>query len=506
MAADPHRVYGRSNLPALIAHRHDEETQSKEPPSRLLLPSSQTEQQSQRREPARGTESRGWSSEADLIINIQENVDADSRSPSIVSIFRVPNFLKDSKRDAYVPKRVSLGPYHHRSAELRPMDNHKGRALRRMMIRFNRKRNLPNIPNNMDFYFSAKDEILELENEIRNNYEEKIDCEAENLALMLCLDGCFILEILRTLGGDKFLEGREASNSYEPVFDINKIDFTGFDFLNDILMLENQIPLNVLRKLLELELGSVDNVPKKLFNVLVEATSSKFYPFKYDIGKWSLPDERYHHLLDLLHSLIVYGAEHADQIDRNVVEKALNGVRRIPRAVELGNSGIKFALCDGGIQKIKFERKSAVIYLPPINITNHTEVLFRNLIAFEACKASEINYVTCYLSLMDELIDSEEDVAVLRRSDIVINYLGSDSEVAELFNGLCKGVTVSRTDALAKLKEDVDDHYRSKFKVWFTELMKEHFSSPWRSLALAGAILALLLTAVQTIYAILSYN
>lgn len=506
MADGAHRLAPRSNLAAFSGHNDREVTysgQRREPAARG------TEQQSQRREPAvRGTEPRGWSSEVDLIINIRENADADSRSPSVVSIFRVPNFLKESKREAYVPKRVSLGPYHHRSAELPPMDNHKGRALKRMMIRFNKKRNLPNVSNNMDFYFSAKDEILELENEIRNSYEEKIDCEPENLALMLCLDGCFILEILRTLGGDKFLEGHEASNSYEPVFDRNKIDFTGFDFLNDILKLENQIPLKVLQKLLELELNSVDNVPKKLFNVLIEATSSKFYPFKYDIRKWSLPqpNERYYHLLDLLHSLIVYGSERADQIDRNALEKAVIGVRRIPPAVELGNSGIKFALCDGGIQKIKFERKSATIYLPPINITNHTEVLFHNLIAFEACKASEINYVTCYLTLMDELIDSEEDVAVLRKSDIVINYLGSDSEVAELFNGLCKGVTVSRTDALAKLKGDVDNHYRSKFKVWFTELMKEHFSSPWRSLALAGAIVALLLTAVQTIYAILSYN
>ena len=92
---------------------------------------------------------------------------------------------------------------------------------------------------------------------------------------------------------------------------------------------------------------------------------------------------------------------------------------------------------------------------------------------------------------MDELIDSEEDVALLRRSGIVTNYLGSDAEVAELFNCLCKGITLSRVDVFYKMKEQINVHYRNKFKVWFTELVKEHFSSPWRSLALVGAIVAL---------------
>lgn len=105
---------------------------------------------------------------------------------------------------------------------------------------------------------------------------------------------------------------------------------------------------------------------------------------------------------------------------------------------------------------------------------------------------------------MDELIDSDEDVAVLRRSNILTNYLGSDAEVADLFNGLCKGVTVSRVDVLGQLKRQVNVHYRSKFKVWFAELMKDHLSSPWRSLALAGAIIGLLLAAVQALFSIFS--
>lgn len=451
-----------------------------------------------------GPEPREWISAAEWTINIQQNCDIDRlRSPSAVSVFKVPNFLKDSKKEAYVPKIVSLGPYHHRRAELSSMLDHKGRAVCRMTTRFNRtiKKN----PTDVHFSVQAKNEILKVEDEIRKGYEEKIDCDEENLAMMLSFDGCFILEVLRTLGGDKF-PVEDASKYYEPIFERNKIDYTGFDILNDILMLENQIPVIVLSKLLQLELDEVPiaELQKKLFEVLVKATRSKFYPFNYDMNNWlwPQPDEHVQHLLGLLHGLIVYAN---DKIDPNgPVEAAANLVKRIPRAVELRNAGIKFERSDGGIKKIRFEAKRATICLPPINITDHTEVLFRNLVAFEVCKASKINFVTCYLSLMDELIDSDEDVAVLRRSNIVTNYLGSDAEVADLFNGLCKGVTVSRVDVLGQVKQEVNDHYTSKFKVWFAELMKEHFSSPWRSLGLAAAIIVLLLTAVQALFSIFS--
>lgn len=450
--------------------------------------------------------SPGWISKAEWKISFQQNSDVHSlRSPSVVSIFRVPNFLKKIKGEAYVPKTVSLSPYHHSNAQPLPMDDHKTRALFRMMTRFSI--NLASDPNDRDFYLRAKHEILQLEDEIRNSYEERIDYEPENLAEKQILDGCFILEILRTLGGDKFPVA-EASNYYDPVFERNKIDYTGFDILNDFLMLENQIPMVVLRKLLELELNSNDNVDTKLFKVLVEDPSQKFYPFKYDKSKWSWrrTDKPVHylHLLGLLQTLIVYGPEHGDQFNPNNDDNAVIDVRGIPRAVDLRNAGIKFKRCDGGIEKIKFDQKRATICLPTMMITDHTEVLFRNLIALEVCKASEINYVTCYVSLMDDLIRSEEDVSVLGKSGILENYLGSDSEAAKLFNGLCKGVTSSRKDVFDQVKQQVNQHYKNRMNVWMAQFVKDHFSSPWRTLGLASVIAMLLFSALQAIFSIVA--
>jgi len=455
-------------------------------------------------------ETATWIRKEAQAIHIPQESYVDPRSQSVVSIFRVPNFLKETKnKKAYVPQIVSLGPYHSNRFELSGMDKHKKRALHRMMTRFNNIRH-PTDSDNMESSFRAIEKIFQDEDKIRNSYEEKIDCTSEHLAVMLTLDGCFTLEILRTLGGNKLVW--EGNDNYEPIFERRKIEFTGFDILNDILMLENQIPLIVLRNLLKLEFNTVDEAEKFLFDVLVKTPGTKFYPFDYkdDMKKWSWPppDEQVHHFLSLLHSLIVSpisddGDERAIQIDNNGKEKSGKDDRFIPPAVKLSNAGIKFQRRNGGIKKIYFDRNKATIYLPPVNVTDHTEVLFRNLIALELCQASGMNYVTCYLSLMNKLIDTEKDVALLRNSAIVKNYLGSDSVVAELFNGLCKVVALPRKDVFEDLQDDVMKHYGSKFKVWFAQFMKDYFSSPWKLLALAGAIIALLLTLVQTVFSIL---
>lgn len=483
----------------------------------------------------KGKESRGWIGKAEWSICIEGNSDVDRRSPSI---FRVPNDLKKESKagEAYIPKRVSLGPYHHRSAELPPMNSHKGRALHRMMTRANDSETM-----DISFPDRAVEEIALLEQEIRESYEEKIDCNGETLGLMLSLDGCFILEILRTLRGDilhhELFSWMTNGDYYEPLFQVKKINYTGFDILNDILKLENQIPLVVLRKLLELELKSADDVENELWKVLCPSFLCVMYPFNYrkDFKQWSwsLRDEQeVHHLLGLLRTLIVsppfQTGERAldvgirpymgaclgcgdeghsvlqNEDEEEEAEESMNGVGSILRAVELIRAGVKFKPCAGGIKAIHFDTKSDTIYLPPIEVADSTEILFRNLIAYEMCKPFELNYVACYVCLMDQLIDSEEDVALLRKYGIVTNGLGSDAEVAKLFNGLCTGVTVSLEGVFDKLTGKVKLYHKNKFKVYCAELASEYCSSPWKILGLVAATVLLLLTVVQTIFVILS--
>eukprot|EP00253_Pinus_taeda_P029749 PITA_29749 len=474
-----------------------------------------------------------WISQKEWTDYIQQEPN-DHRIPSsVASIFKVPTFLKDTKKESYVPRRVSLGPYHHGSAELPEMGHHKGKALRRMKEKFNANKNLPVDLNDMDFANRAIEEILKLEKEIRDSYEEDIDCSGKTLARMLSLDGCFLLQVLRSLGKNG-LAGDVAWERYRPLNRENNIVFAASGTVKDILVLENQVPFIVLLKLLELELSSAVRVEEMLLGVLLELNSNRL--------EWSIKQEpapvsvkQLHHLLSFLHRVIVsppifYRRRRLDGGECSInikllcrqcikccssqcimklqdrFKRARNDVQKIRPAVELRNAGIRFRPCEGGIQDIDFDESSATIFLPPIRVTDITEVLFHNLIAFEMCQPLEINYVRYYVNLMDNLIDSEEDVALLIRMGVLGNWVGRNKEVVDLFKGLRKAAPVNLSDAFDQLTKKVNDHYENQIMVQlqFPELVRDYFSSPWKALASAAAIVLLLLTLVQTTFSIIS--
>eukprot|EP00253_Pinus_taeda_P023198 PITA_23198 len=366
------------------------------------------------------------------------------------------------------------------------------------MKRFNANKNLPVNPNDVDFTNCAMEEILKLEKEIRDSDEEDIDCNGEELDQMLCLDGCFLIEALRTLGEDN-ISKEEADECYDPTFGENKLDYAAKD--------------------------------EKLVDLL-KVILYWFNPFdkkEHDIKQWSC--HYHHHLLGFLHIAIASPLlkENVSVICMDCCgkqcivklkdkSKAGNDAKIIPHAIELRNFGVRFKSRQGGINEIEFEKLRATIFLPPIRITDTTEIVLRNLIDFEMCKQSQINYVSCYVTLMENLIDSEEDVALLTGIGALTRGLGSDKEVANLFNGLCKGVTMCMEDVFNGLTENVNAHYKNKIKVhigmfvhyhngmkaFISKLVQDHFSSPWKALALTAATVILLLTMLQTIFTIIS--
>ncbi|MBA0654798.1 hypothetical protein Goklo_021733, partial [Gossypium klotzschianum] len=101
---------------------------------------------------------------------------------------------------------------------------------------------------------------------------------------------------------------------------------------------------------------------------------------------------------------------------------------------ELKNAGIWLkasetsCLTDISFNRIFFVGK---LRLPPITVDDSTI----NLIAYEMCPDFDNDFtVTSYMCFLDLLIDEAEDVKDLRDAGILYNRLGSDEEVAKLFN------------------------------------------------------------------------
>lgn len=465
--------------------------------------------------------------------------DHDVRSSSNGSIFKIPDFLKDRKKEAYVPQVVALGPYHCISGKLRAMEYYKRRALLNMMTRFNDQNNF--YKDNLTFATNAKEAILNRMDDIKGWYtggygefNELLEflsfCDrGTTLSIMLSVDGCFILEVLKTL--DK--RGFQPGKIYAPTFGENI--FLASNTLKDILMVENQIPWIVLLELLRQENPTDNDVGTTLLNVMAKGTCGLFKMYSEDrtalleLSWLTSANQEFHHLLGFVHNVMVNRpsgqanlgnqGEHRICIERCIgrclqmlphKNKPLNhDFASISPAIELKNAGIKFRPCNGGIKQIKFDPYSSTIYLPLLSITYDTEVLFHNLIALEMCTPSEDSYVSSYVNLMDDLIGSQRDVAFLRSMGILTNLLCSDEEVADLFDGLFKRITVRMPNMFDELRRDVDANYTSRIaiyqnriRVYLAELWQDHFSSPWKAIALAVGFAIVCLTLIQTIYAV----
>ncbi|GLJ34473.1 hypothetical protein SUGI_0693390 [Cryptomeria japonica] len=109
--------------------------------------------------------------------------------------------------------------------------------------------------------------------------------------------------------------------------------------------------------------------------------------------------------------------------------------RSTPTAQLLDCAGIRFQP-----GKIRFEKGTFVkstISLPQINVDDTTETLLRNLMAYQECQRCPFNpeetVISHYVRLLDCLIDSKEDVFVLRNSGVIRSLSGSDDQIVAMF-------------------------------------------------------------------------
>ncbi|MFQ6635674.1 hypothetical protein Gotur_011164 [Gossypium turneri] len=125
-----------------------------------------------------------------------------------------------------------------------------------------------------------------------------------------------------------------------------------------------------------------------------------------------------------------------------------------------------------------------------------------NLIAYEMCPDFKNDFTfTSYMYLLDLLIDEAEDVKDLREAGILYNGLGSDEEVAKLFNKMNTDLVPSPI-IYSGVKRKIHNHWKASWIKHAVQGYRTYFSSPWTCLAFVGAITALLLGALQTYYTI----
>ncbi|KAL8149442.1 putative UPF0481 protein At3g02645 [Apium graveolens] len=503
------------------------------------------------------------------------------------SIFSVPPILLHTNPDAYTPQQVALGPYHHWRQELYEMERYKIAAARKTMKHLACFNNFQEIV----------DQIHVMESRIRACYHKYLNLNGETLAWMMAIDVAFLLEFLEVYARkDGKLLSRVTSRLTSNLVDAAGRKSAHIAILRDILMLENQIPLFLLRKMLEFELGSLDAADDMLLSML-KGLSIELYPFKTpeELPKLLIQDSA--HVLDFFYRLLMPKAFRSSQITDNDAETAgenikdeeeiivdeeshsrvmeffnviwnivsklnIHSVRflkailysqplqlllkmpwhiiskipvlkmfkepienmfmgqgkedvkpdndnvvrpplieelTIPSVTTLSKSGVHFIPTDGGIRSIHFDVKTHTLSLPRVNLDVNTDIIVRNMVAYESCNAEGPLVFTRYLEFMKGIVDTVDDAKFLRQKGIILNRLKSDKEVAHFCNGMSRSVKFTKVPYLDKVVEDVNKYYNGRWKVKAEKCVKSYVYGSWKILTVLACIVLLCLMAVQSI-------
>ncbi|GFY84741.1 hypothetical protein Acr_03g0015150 [Actinidia rufa] len=121
---------------------------------------------------------------------------------------------------------------------------------------------------------------------------------------------------------------------------------------------------------------------------------------------------------------------------------------------------------------------SGILTLPPIIIDDTTKSMLLNLAAYEACPDNANDFgVTSYICFMDSIIDHAEDVKKLRSNGILLNFLGSDEQVANRFNEIATELAPS-PHSYVQVEFRIEEHHKSSMKTWIAEWHHTYFRSP----------------------------
>ena len=160
----------------------------------------------------------------------------------------------------------------------------------------------------------------------------------------------------------------------------------------------------------------------------------------------------------------------------------------VPSVSELCSAGVKFCPTNGDLTTIRFDQATATLYLPNLRLDSHTEVVLRNLVAFEASGTPGDLVFTRY---------TEEDVRLLRKSGIISNHLADDGKVASLWNGLGKCVKLTRVKYLDQVITDINKHYNNRWSVSAKKYVNKYIFGSWQLLTLLATGILLFLTCFQ---------
>ncbi|KAK6914239.1 Protein of unknown function DUF247, plant [Dillenia turbinata] len=467
-------------------------------------------------------------------------------------ICRVSAPVRDLNAASYTPKVAAIGPYH-RQACSKAVEDIKSHYLQLVLGEKTQEEN-ENIVTEMSTLIKKTREYYAESTETVPNHE---------FLKMMLFDSCFIVEIRR-------FYGKEEEEMHEYIFDDDPIfidETTRSTIRRDLVLFENQLPFFVLQRFYDLTLRP-QNVPKTKSGTLsFSEMALRFVGYTISGEYCHLPrgdNYKPKHLLGLLYDSLTCSNPRVwigkfgpcSQVKALSVFsdcgclgilllvlflpciilsicKALpfsicgpcsppsgNEFKLISCSTSLLEKGVKFKGKTFGNQytlfDVKFTFEEGTLEMSPLTINTNTKAVFLNLLACERyCRPSDQKYVRDYMALIDCLVDSSDDVEILRKHGIFENSSQDNEEITKLFDRPKDDfinidpknfVYLETFQTVNSYCDNCWTHFVVTRSKWMAKLRAKYFDSPWTLISLLAATFLLALTVVQTIYAVLSYD
>ncbi|PWA73661.1 hypothetical protein CTI12_AA259460 [Artemisia annua] len=459
----------------------------------------------------------------------------------------VINF-RDNNESSFKPQLVSIGPIHRGEPKLKEFEWQKEYYLDDLL-----HRDSGSTPKKTKLE-ACLQKVNDLIPQIKESYDGVIkNCSDVDLARMMVMDGCFILEF--------------CFKHNEKILLPNKMQ--NLRIAMDLILLENQVPFVVLQGLFDClapYIGSETlsqvldkclapyiklfrrspekNLILKLFCSLLpkkNSTTDVDSDLPEKISTRDVSNSTPTHVLGYLHKCYHLVAAKSSKLKHTEASKPVDVEQAAKSSnpkdaeelklvdekgmedtyttfhsiVELDRSGMNFKPHQEDVWSMTIKYRSSILaYLPffwfkptllmPILVIDDTtELILRNFIAYEQSFPQDHYYFTSYVHAMDKLIDSKEDIAKLEGSKVLVNNLGSNQEAADTINKICKNIFFTDFYYTDEFKR-METYYSGIWPNTIAWLRRVYFSNPWSAIALVAAIILFGLTVVQTIFTIMA--
>ncbi|KAJ9548887.1 hypothetical protein OSB04_021430 [Centaurea solstitialis] len=431
-----------------------------------------------------GGSQRRKKTNVEILLDCKEKGETLSKKPS-PSIYMIRSSDHNLKPKFFKPQVVSIGPLHREDQTLKEFEDQKTTHLHHLLECLKDDDAGMILDKCLQKVTNSIKEIKECYGGMKTNIDD------DELAKMMVMDACFILDFL-------FLsEEHRRSTSRNAILT--------HSIFRDLVLLENQIPFFVLQHIFDCTISKIqaDSLTSSLFKKLECIIPFKGITDNHIIGT-TLP----HHILGLLQKSfypphpIKSTCPPLPYPNHSAVELHEAGVKFKPMHKDENRWPLAIDFSSSPFECFKGCCRSPILRMPTMDINDNTELFLRNVIAYEQCTPDVPDYITSYVCAIDMLVDTKEDLSKLVKSKVLTNHLGSNKDATKMLNEISKQF-VFEEFYYANEWHQLHEYYNGYVPRNIALLKRTYFSSPWNIIALLAAIILFTLAIIQTVLRII---